>query len=478
MIREDLKSLLFKLENLIKANKDFAVLEKNFPKCRKVSETLNILQQELEQHTQQHEQKKQLELLVHSIPAAVAILDKHMCYVSISDRWTEYFQLDRQSIIGQNHYEVFPQIPDSWRQSDLDCLTGKVAAINREEDFVVLNNGTANVQADCLNWQVLPWNNSQGEIVGLLMSTEVITEKHLLQKKIESCEAQMRSIFAGMDELVFTLDQSSDTILFLPTKFFEIYSDSIVNQIIEQTHAQLFASDDAKNYQDQIHQILQTQTPIEFEYSLQLEDSLIWYGAKVSPTSNNTVIWIARDITNRKEIEHNNLFIEQELAHVTLQSIGEGVIRTDALGVVQYINPIAEKLTGWNAEEAKGCSLKEMFQIVNQSIKKPVVNPIKQVKSQNQTYRLAPKNILIARNGKKYAIEGVASPINNRQGELFGVVIVFRDVSQSRKIAQKLSWQATHDPLTKLYNRRKFEEKVTNAIKKLKEIALTMHFAT
>ena len=455
MIREGLVDLLCEIEKIIEANHSTNVSKIDFSLLEQTYEALNNLQRELERDVRQ-----QLQLFVRSIPAAVAILDRQMCYISASDRWTEYFQLDAQNIVGQNYYEIFPQMPESWREKDRDCLAGKIEVINREaENFWQLDNKT-----DRLSWHILPWKSLTGQIAGLLILTETTTEKHLLQKKIESCEAQMRSIFTGMNELVFTLDSSSNAVLFLPTKFFEVYSDSFVNQIIEQTYIQLFDRSKTENYQTLIQQVLQTQTATEFEYCLQLGQSLIWYSAKISPISETSIIWVARDISERKEIERNNLFVEQELAQVTLQSIGDGVVRTDEIGRIQYINPIAERLTGWQLSEVRGRHFTDVFQITRQSRQQSIVNPINQVKKRKQTYKLTAKCILTARSGKKYAIEGTASPIQNRQNELCGVVIVFRNVSQAQKIAQKLSWQATHDPLTKLYNRRKFEEQVAKAI--------------
>ncbi|MEL7523957.1 MAG: diguanylate cyclase, partial [Cyanobacteria bacterium J06553_1] len=157
-------------------------------------------------------------------------------------------------------------------------------------------------------------------------------------------------------------------------------------------------------------------------------------------------------------------FPEKELAQVTLQSIGDGVITTNAAGKVQYLNPIAEHLTGWSAPEAAGKPLAEVFCLINESTRKAIANPINRVSRSHKVCKLAGRNSLLARDGSSYEIEGLASPIMNRQGKLIGTVMVFRDVTSARTMARHLSWQATHDSLTKLYNRRKFEEYVESAI--------------
>ena len=461
MTESNLRFLVSKLEEALESNAASDIVSEKY-------KLLNSLKQELKQHTDSLRQKIQvsqkqqlLETFVRYTPAAVAMLDIRMCYLIVSDRWIEYFQI-KDKIIGCHHYDVFPETPEYWRKNYQDCLTGKIQFIETEEDnFVRLGSNV-----DWLRWEIIPWHDETGKISGLLMFSEINTEKNLLQKKVESCEAQMRSMFSAMDELVFTVDINSNAILFLPTKFFEINSDIIINQIVEQTHTQLFHSDETKDYQNLIHNILETNEAIEFEYSLQLDGVSIWYSAKVSCISETSVIWVARDITNRKEVEQNNTFAQQELAQVTLQSISDGVITTDAVGHIQYINPVAERLTGWQAAAAKGRLVKEVFQIVEESTRKAIDNPIIRVSHKNRVCKLTAKNLLISRNGSEYAIEGSASPIKNRQGELFGVVLVFRDVTQARKIAQKVSWQAIHDPLTKLYNRHKFEQQLDLTIKK------------
>ncbi|MEL6929925.1 MAG: EAL domain-containing protein, partial [Cyanobacteria bacterium J06600_6] len=184
--------------------------------------------------------------------------------------------------------------------------------------------------------------------------------------------------------------------------------------------------------------------------------------------SATMVIWVAHNITQRKEMEQT-LYAEKELAQVTLKSIGDAVITTNAVGQVKFVNPAAEQLTGWHTAEAQGKPLTEIFQIIDHFTREPVVNPVDVVLKTNQNYELANNTVLIARNEAEYAIEDSAAPIQDHQGKLIGAVIVFRDVTESRSLAHELSWQASHDALTGLYNRRKFEKFVEIAIKETQE---------
>ncbi|MBE9045224.1 EAL domain-containing protein [Pleurocapsales cyanobacterium LEGE 10410] len=205
------------------------------------------------------------------------------------------------------------------------------------------------------------------------------------------------------------------------------------------------------------------------------EDSFIrsdgrteWLRWELRPWKDNRgqiggLLMFSEVITPRKQIEQK-LFAEKELAQVTLKSIGDAVITTDAVGKVKYINPVAERLTGWQATAAQGKPFREIFQIVDRLTRKPVTNSVDLVLQEHRSCELDSDTWLIARDATEYAIKGSAAPIKNPQEQLVGSVLVFRDVTKAHGLAQKLSWQATHDSLTRLYNRRKFEEQVESAI--------------
>lgn len=176
-------------------------------------------------------------------------------------------------------------------------------------------------------------------------------------------------------------------------------------------------------------------------------------------------IGILRDITERKQNEHA-LLEAKEKALVTLESIGDAVITTDEKGLVQYLNPVAEELTGWRSSDAASRPLPEVFDIYNEKTNQPVENPVTRCLRENTIIGLANHTVLINRQGKRFAIEDSAAPIRDKQGKILGVILVFHDVSQARSMAQQLSWQASHDSLTNLINRLEFEVRLDNILEK------------
>ncbi|PHM07766.1 EAL domain-containing protein [Nostoc sp. 'Peltigera malacea cyanobiont' DB3992] len=172
---------------------------------------------------------------------------------------------------------------------------------------------------------------------------------------------------------------------------------------------------------------------------------------------------VGYDITEFKQIEET-LFQEKELAQVTLQSIGDAVLTTDAFGRIKYINPVAKFLLGCSETSAEGLLLEEVFGIVHEATRETVQNPIEQALKENRTVSLANHTVLINQNNQEIAIQDSAAPIRNREGQVIGAVMVFRDVTQNRLLSRQLSWQASHDALTGLVNRQEFEQQIQQAL--------------
>lgn len=169
------------------------------------------------------------------------------------------------------------------------------------------------------------------------------------------------------------------------------------------------------------------------------------------------------DITARKQAEMA-VFEEKEKAQVTLQSIGDAVITTDAQGRIEYLNPVAQDLTGWESREVQGWLLADVFRIVNETSRQELENPVAVCLREGRVVAAADHAVLINRRGQEIAIEDSAAPIHDRSGRMIGSVMVFHDVSKERRLRRALAYQANHDALTGLINRREFENRLNAAL--------------
>ncbi|KAB2963472.1 MAG: EAL domain-containing protein [Thermoanaerobaculia bacterium] len=173
----------------------------------------------------------------------------------------------------------------------------------------------------------------------------------------------------------------------------------------------------------------------------------------------NRLIGVAIDITHRKLAEEA-LFQEKERAQVTLASIGDGVIRTDARGMVDFMNPAAERLTGWSIHEAYGRHLRDVFQVVDPEAHMALLDPVTRCLAEGRYVEFPGERLLMPRASHPVAVRDSASPIVNRQGRTVGAVLAFKDVTELREMEHEHSFLTTHDPLTGLLNRRSLERQV------------------
>ena len=165
--------------------------------------------------------------------------------------------------------------------------------------------------------------------------------------------------------------------------------------------------------------------------------------------------------------------MEKERAQVTLHSIGDGVITTDSNGCIDYMNPVAEALTGWRFHQAMGLSMEAVLHLEDELTGRVIPDPARHCLTEKRV--IAPKtdNVLISRGGERYSIQGTAAPMIDAQGSSIGVVLVFKDVSALRRQQKMMVHQATHDPLTGLVNRVEFEQRLDKALQSAKDFENT-----
>jgi diguanylate cyclase (GGDEF)-like protein/PAS domain S-box-containing protein len=180
------------------------------------------------------------------------------------------------------------------------------------------------------------------------------------------------------------------------------------------------------------------------------------------------------DITERKKAE-TAVFQAKERAQVTLQSIGDAVITTDSEGRIDYMNPVAESLTGWENREAQGQLIAAVLTTVDEITREACESPVARCLREGQVLGLAEHTVLVNRRGQEIAIQDSAAPIHDRAGNLIGAVMVFHDVSKERRLHRALHYQASHDALTGLINRREFENRLTAAVEDARQNAQARH---
>lgn len=175
-------------------------------------------------------------------------------------------------------------------------------------------------------------------------------------------------------------------------------------------------------------------------------------------------LWRALRYAIERKAMEETLFVEKERAQVTLDCIGDAVVSTDISGNISFLNSVAEQMTGWAAEEATGRLIAEVFQVREAVTRETIPNLMQMATGQDLSPHLPPNCVLIRADGYELPVEASAAPILNRERQAAGAVMIFRDVSAARLMADQITHSAEHDFLTGLPNRMLLNDRINRAI--------------
>jgi PAS domain S-box-containing protein len=284
--------------------------------------------------------------------------------------------------------------------------------------------------------------DKEENVQGMVCVASDITDRKKAEEALKVSEANYRQLFAAEPDAIIITDSETKRILDVNPAALKLYGysyDEICGRPAvtlsaepqkSKEHLQQIASQESFDGTREIVQRLHKNKdgkvfPVEIANGFYTRD-----GRKI-------ICAIMRDISKRKRIE-DELAAERERLTVTLRSIGDGVISTDLQGNVVSVNKVAETLTAWPEEEARGEPLAKVFHIVNEFNRKQCEDPVRKVMETGGIVGLANNTILIGRDGKEYVIADSAAPIMDSQSRIIGAVLVFRDISEKRKMEAEL----------------------------------------
>lgn len=374
-------------------------------------------------------------------------------FLDINNAFEKITGLSREKIIGKTVKEVLPTTEQSWIEHYADVAMNGTALSFSKYSIALDKYFHVNVYSTTKNQFVTVFYDITVEIKA---KEKTAQEKKLLERILE-------------DTLSGYWDWNLvDNTEYLSPSFKAMfgYEDNEMENSPE-------------SWQEIIYKEDLTQSLEQFKKHVESKGEVVFYNEVRYHHKDGSTVWVIYsgrviewerekplrmvgchiNITPIKQLE-KQLKEEKELFKTTLYSIGDGVISTDAKGNIDIMNAVAEKLTGWSNEEAKGLAFQTIFKIISEFTRSPCDNPVEKVLKSGDFVELGDNTILIKKNNEEIPIEDIATPIRDDNGHMNGVVVVFRDATEKKEKQERIKYLSYHDQLTGLYNRHFFEEEL------------------
>lgn len=266
-------------------------------------------------------------------------------------------------------------------------------------------------------------------------------QRKMLEQQLAS-QQRYRNLAESIPQIVWMADREGE-IHYYNQRWFD-YTGLTLEQSVGSGWKGTLHPDDLPQCLKLWRESLRRGTPCEIECRLRRWDGAYrWHLVRAvhEEGANGEVLgWLgtSTDIDDQKRAEEA-LGAEKERLTVTLRSIGDGVITTNTVGQIVLINNVVEALTGWKQKEAVGMPVEQVFNIINEKSRERCESPVAQVLRTGQCVELANHTALIARDGTERSIADSGAPIRDKNGEIIGVVLVFRDVTEKQKIEEEMA---------------------------------------
>ncbi|NIA08594.1 MAG: PAS domain S-box protein [Nitrospiraceae bacterium] len=290
--------------------------------------------------------------------------------------------------------------------------------------------------------EIIRYGEKEKDIL-LFISDQIalVLDRMQKQKELQETQELLKGIFSS-SPLGIAVGENR-VIKWANEAMARIFGYEDMNEFIGKNSRFLYASDEEyERVAPLVYNQIEKGKPYGTDAKFRRKDGSVFDGNIVASSLNsssakNRTVAIFSDISWRKKAEAA-LNKEKESLLVTLHSIGDGVIATDASGNIVLMNGVAEELTGWEENEAIGRPLNEVFNIINEKTREVCDNPVDKVIETGRVIGLANHTMLISRDGGERILADSGAPIRDKEGKIIGIVLVFRDVTEKRRIDREL----------------------------------------
>lgn len=373
--------------------------------------------------------KQVLQLFIEHAPAAIAMLDRDMKYIAASRRFLADYDLGEQNLVGRSHYEVFPEIPERWKEIHRRCLAG--ALERSDEDPFPRADG----RLDWVRWEIFPWNEYTGEIGGIILFSEVITERKQAEVALRESETRYSSLFENIIEgfaycrMIFENNKPQDFIYLDVNKSFEeltglknIIGKKVTEVIpgIQESNPELF---------EIYGRVALTGKPERFE--IYLDALKIWFSISVYSPAKEHFVAVFDNITERKRIE-KALQKSEEYFRSLIENASDVITIINSGGIIEYESSPIEKILGYKPEELIGSNA---FEFIYPEDREKVIKTFTQgIQNVGTTYSIEYR--FQHKDGSWRILESVGKGFLTDSGEV-NVIVNSRDITEQKRLEEQ-----------------------------------------
>jgi diguanylate cyclase (GGDEF)-like protein/PAS domain S-box-containing protein len=416
--------------------------------------------------------QRRLKSITDNLPATIVGVDTGLCCQYANEQVRRLFDVDPAALVGQSHRNLHDD--GSWA-----VVAPHVEAALRGEKRQFEIRKTIRGISFWMQQSLIPDVDSENRVIGYLAVSFDITDRKRQEDALRKSELLLdrTSKMAGIggweaDLLESTAVWSEQTC--------RIIGVSVDHQPSLEGMIDLFSPEARPAFRAALQASMTAGQAWDMELPFMRADGQrIWVrvvgSAELVDGVPVRLVGVLQDISDRvnQRLELDKLAADldedRSLLKVTLESIGEAVMTADLQGGITWLNPVAERLTGWASAEVIGMPLAQVFHVVHEETRKPVPEHVMACLEQGRPIAVARQLVLLSRSGEEFSIQDSAAPIHNEVGDVLGIVLVFRDVSEQHRLLSEMSFRASHDALTGLLNRAEFELRLGQSLAKSHE---------
>ena len=383
------------------------------------------------------EREAYLAAIISSSADAIIAKDLNGTITSCNASAERIFGYKEAELVGQPIHVLLP----AERYAEENMILSKVRAGERIENLETVRVAKDGRKVD-ISLAVSPIHDASGAVIGVAKVARDITEQKRLARELAAQQEYFRVTLGSIGDGVIASDENGLVTFMNPTA--EALTGWLAGQGLGHPLTEVFHVVNEKTRQPvenpadlvmRSGQIVGLGNHTVLVHRDGTERPIADSAAPIRGTNGKTVgaVLVFRDVTDQRRAE-DAIAEQREWFETTLESIGDAVIATDVQGRVAFMNPIAEHLTGWSLDEARGHGCTEVFRIINEESRRTVENPVSRVLTEGVIVGLANHTALLAADGTERPIDDSGAPIRNRAGRIVGVVLVFRDISERRRI--------------------------------------------